>query len=80
MEVEELDLADVITKTYLAIEKVLNNNIKVILDLEKDLKIKGNFSFGISLRAGRYNLFLTGRPFPLRIRSSRPTAPGPGSS
>jgi len=41
----DLDMADVIIKTYEIIEKVFNKSIEIILDLEKELYVKGNHSF-----------------------------------
>ncbi len=40
----ELDLADVIIKTYEIIDRVVNKNIEIKLDLEKDLFVRGNQS------------------------------------
>ncbi|MCD6298399.1 MAG: response regulator [Deltaproteobacteria bacterium] len=40
----DLDMADVIMKTYEIIEKVFNRNIEIKLNMEKDLFVKGNQS------------------------------------
>jgi CheY-like chemotaxis protein len=55
---ENLDLAEVINKTYEIIEKVLNKNITVKLDLEKGLFVKGNFTL---LSQAFMNLFTNAR-------------------
>ena len=44
LELIDLDLYDVIINSYELVEKVFNKNIKIILDLNKDLNIKGNNS------------------------------------
>jgi len=40
----ELDLADIILKTYEITSKILNKNIRIEMNLEKDLWVKGNHS------------------------------------
>ena len=44
LELIDSDLYDVIINSYALIEKVFNKNIKIILDLSRDLNIKGNNS------------------------------------
>lgn len=43
-DLNDLDLSDVIIKTNDIIEKVFSKDIQIVLDLEKDLSIKGNQS------------------------------------
>jgi PAS domain S-box-containing protein len=58
MEIENLDLAEVINKTYEIIEKVFDKKIKVKLELEEDLFLKGNFTL---LNQAFMNLFTNAR-------------------
>ena len=44
LQLIDLDLADVIMKTYKIIDKVFDKNIKIKLNLEDDLIVKGNHS------------------------------------
>jgi signal transduction histidine kinase/ActR/RegA family two-component response regulator len=44
MEMDDLDLAEVIIKTYQIIERVFNKNITIKLDIEENLLVKGNFT------------------------------------
>ena len=43
-QLSDLDLADVITETYKIISRVFNRNIKIKLNLEKNLFVKGDHS------------------------------------
>jgi len=58
VEMEDLDLAEVIDKTYEIIKRVFNKNIEIDLDLEKDLWVKGNPSL---LSQAFMNLFTNAR-------------------
>ena len=58
LEMEDLDLADVITRTHEIIANVLNRNIEIKLDLENNLAVHGNFSL---LSQAFLNLFTNAR-------------------
>jgi PAS domain S-box-containing protein len=58
MEIENLDLVDVINKTYEIIERVFDKKINIKLELEEDLFIKGNFTL---LSQTFMNLFTNAR-------------------
>ncbi|MBN1627913.1 MAG: response regulator [Deltaproteobacteria bacterium] len=58
VEMEDIDLSDVIKKTYEIIKRVFNKNIEINLDLEKDLWVKGNSSL---LSQAFMNLFTNAR-------------------
>jgi signal transduction histidine kinase/ActR/RegA family two-component response regulator len=58
VEMEDIDLSDVIDKTYEIIRRVFNKNIEINIDLEKDLWVKGNPSL---LSQAFMNLFTNAR-------------------
>lgn len=58
VEMEDIDLSDVVNKTYEIIKRVFNKNIEINLDLEKGLWVKGNPSL---LSQAFMNLFTNAR-------------------
>ena len=58
VEMEDIDLSDVIDKTYEIIRRVFNRNIEINIDLEKDLWVRGNPSL---LSQAFMNLFTNAR-------------------
>lgn len=58
VEMEDIDLSDVIEKTYDIIKRVFNKNINIYLDLEKELWVRGNSSL---LSQAFMNLFTNAR-------------------
>ena len=58
VEMEDIDLSDVIEKTYEIIKRVFNQNIEIKVELEKDLWVKGNPSL---LSQAFMNLFTNAR-------------------
>lgn len=58
VEMEDIDLSEVIEKTYDIIKRVFNKNIEIDLDLDKELWVKGNPSL---LSQAFMNLFTNAR-------------------
>ena len=58
LQLIDVDLSEVITKTYGIIEKVFDKNIEIKLDLEENLFVQGNHSL---LSQGFLNLFTNAR-------------------
>jgi len=58
VEMEDIELTEVIDKTYEIIKRVFNKNIEITIDLEKDLWVKGNSSL---LSQAFMNLFTNAR-------------------